>query len=463
MKRYLEFVGQDSSRGVENSSKFWEAWVEAETLHTRFGKIGATGQTTIKAFPSPTEAELALDKAVTAKVKKGYVEKVGEEVEAATADLSLVEQVQAEIARCVAPGTSPQEIDSILDTHEGCADWEGKCWMCSYLADDEEDMPDDLWGENIFVALSRRSDLTPAQQDRIVSAGVDAGPMEGLLVSILPNIVEHSSNIPADAKEVMLGPFEFVSSALEEDYESWAVDLLEKLKASASFSAADVDQFLGYHEDFDFDFGDGDDEDPEVVEETSDQVCAACGKELPHGARFCSGCGAEAVPATSTCSQCDAELEPTDRFCGSCGTPTAEDEPEPESEPEHVGPVAQWMKDAIDVLPRNRKIRRLDFLAGAQSTLVFSIEFSGEDFDIRLNNTVIDLDVLFGPDYPDFTDEDPVEPDLFIHAYWGVEDFEEAGSELLESIVQMSDSREWVKSTTITGVMREKVEVERWQ
>ena len=79
MKRYLEFVGQDTSRGVENSSKFWEAWVEAETLHTRFGKIGATGQTTIKAFPSPTEAELALDKAVTAKVKKGYVEKVGEE------------------------------------------------------------------------------------------------------------------------------------------------------------------------------------------------------------------------------------------------------------------------------------------------------------------------------------------------------------------------------------------------
>lgn len=31
MKRYLEFVGNDTSRGVENSSKFWEAWVEAET------------------------------------------------------------------------------------------------------------------------------------------------------------------------------------------------------------------------------------------------------------------------------------------------------------------------------------------------------------------------------------------------------------------------------------------------
>lgn len=465
MRRYLEFVGQDSSRGVENSSKFWEAWVEAETLHTRFGKIGATGQTTIKAFPSATEAELALDKAVTAKVKKGYVEKASEEVEAAIADLSLVEQVQAEIARCVAPGASEEEIDSLLNTHEGCTDWEDKCPVCTYLADDDQDMPDELWGENIFVALSRRSDLTPEQQDRIVQASRYGAPMDVHLAEILPNLVDFSESVSGEAKEVLLEPFECVSSGFDDFgvYESWARDLLDKLRANDSFSSADIEQFLDHHAEYDFDFCDGDDEDAEAAEEDADLVCTSCGKELSQGARFCTECGGKAAHVTMTCAQCDEELEPTDRFCGSCGTPTAEDEPEPESDPEYVVPITQWMMDAIDALPRNRKIRRLDFLTGAQSTLVFSIEFSGEDFDVRLNNSVLDLDVLIGPGYPDFTDEDPVEPDLFIHAYWGVEDFEGLGPELLEDIVRMSGSQEWVKSTTITGVMREKVEVERWR
>jgi predicted DNA-binding WGR domain protein len=464
MKRYLEFVGQDTSRGVESSSKFWEAWVEAETLHTRFGKIGAKGQTTIKAFPSAAEAELALKKAVAAKLKKGYGEKASEGVDAVATDLSPGEEVQLEIARCVAPGTSPQEINSILDSHEGCTDWEGKCWICIYLEDDDQDMPDELWGENIFVALSRRSDLTRVQQDRIVQAGRYGAPMDVHLAEILPNLAEFSESVSAEAKEVMLAPFECVSSGFDDFgvYESWARDLLDKLRANDSFSSADIEQFLDHHAEYDFDFRDRDDEDVKAAEEDANLVCTSCGKELPQGARFCTECGGKAAPVTMTCAQCDEELEPTDRFCGGCGTPTAEDEPEPESEPEYVVPIARWMMDAIDVLPRNRKIRRLDFLAGAQSTLVFSIECSGEDFDVRLNNSVLDLDVLIGPGYPDFTDEDPVEPDLFIHAYWGVEDFEGLGPEIMEDIVRMSGSQEWVKSTTITGVMREKVEVERW-
>lgn len=74
MKRYFEFVGEDSSRGFAQSAKFWEVWVEDSTLYTRFGKIGANGQTTMKDFPSPNEAVVALDKAVVAKVKKGYQE-----------------------------------------------------------------------------------------------------------------------------------------------------------------------------------------------------------------------------------------------------------------------------------------------------------------------------------------------------------------------------------------------------
>lgn len=74
MKKYFEFEGADKERGTSSSSKFWEVWVDGPTLHTRFGKKGATGQTTVKEFPNETAAQVARDKAVTAKQKKGYVE-----------------------------------------------------------------------------------------------------------------------------------------------------------------------------------------------------------------------------------------------------------------------------------------------------------------------------------------------------------------------------------------------------
>jgi len=67
MKRYFEFVHT-------KSSKFWEVWIDGPKLFTRFGKIGASGQTTTKDFPSPDQATIAMQKAIGGKTKKGYVE-----------------------------------------------------------------------------------------------------------------------------------------------------------------------------------------------------------------------------------------------------------------------------------------------------------------------------------------------------------------------------------------------------
>lgn len=459
MKRYFEFVGNDAVRGVENSSKFWEAWVDGDSLQTRFGKIGGKGQTTVKAFSSGAEAEAALEKAVLAKLNKGYVEKQSAEDDAVASDLSVVEQVQAELARCEAKGTSAEELNSLLDTHEGCTDWEDRCPICTYLADDDQDMPDELWGENLFVALSRRTDLTAEQQDRIVNAATGGAPMDVHLAEILPNLADYSARISHRAKEVILAPVEFVSSGIDDDYESWALDLLEKIKTHHSFSPTDIKQFVESHKTYGFDF-DEEEESTETVDESVGPVCSKCGRDLPAGARFCAQCGGEAVSASTQCSQCDEELEPSARFCGSCGTQVDAEESAPESE--QVAAIAKWMMDAIQVLPRNKKVRRLDFLAGAESTLVFSIEFSGEDFDVRLHKKLLDLETLIGPGYRDFTDEDPVEPKLYLHAYWADDDFEELGPEIMEDIVRMVDSHEWVRSTTISGVMREKTELERW-
>jgi predicted DNA-binding WGR domain protein len=65
--RHFEFVGG-------TSKKFWEVWVEGSSVHTRYGKIGATGQQTIKDTSSAAAAQVLHDKLVREKTGKGYQE-----------------------------------------------------------------------------------------------------------------------------------------------------------------------------------------------------------------------------------------------------------------------------------------------------------------------------------------------------------------------------------------------------
>src|SRR5687767_13892480 len=54
------------------SNKFWEITLSDKSFTTKFGKIGANGQTTIKSFGSSADAKKEHDKLVAEKVKKGY-------------------------------------------------------------------------------------------------------------------------------------------------------------------------------------------------------------------------------------------------------------------------------------------------------------------------------------------------------------------------------------------------------
>jgi predicted DNA-binding WGR domain protein len=75
-KRYFEFV-------EGSSNKFWEVWREGTVVNTRYGKIGAGGQTTIKDEGSEPAAEKLWLKLIGEKTKKGYTEKGGAKVAAA--------------------------------------------------------------------------------------------------------------------------------------------------------------------------------------------------------------------------------------------------------------------------------------------------------------------------------------------------------------------------------------------
>ncbi|MEO8704806.1 MAG: WGR domain-containing protein [Kofleriaceae bacterium] len=66
-KRYFEF-----SEG--SSNKFWEVWRQGAEVFTRYGKIGANGQLTVKHAGSDGRAKQLHDKLVGEKTGKGYIE-----------------------------------------------------------------------------------------------------------------------------------------------------------------------------------------------------------------------------------------------------------------------------------------------------------------------------------------------------------------------------------------------------
>ncbi|MCX8596130.1 DUF6138 family protein, partial [Gilliamella sp. B3493] len=68
MKYYLEF--KDTL-----SNKFWYITQQAESLTIVFGKVGTKGQTQVKTFSSPADAEKEANKLIKSKIKKGYEEK----------------------------------------------------------------------------------------------------------------------------------------------------------------------------------------------------------------------------------------------------------------------------------------------------------------------------------------------------------------------------------------------------
>lgn len=66
-KRYFEFV-------EGSSSKFWEVWTEGANVKTRYGRIGSSGKITEKNEGDAPGAQMAFERLVAEKTKKGYRE-----------------------------------------------------------------------------------------------------------------------------------------------------------------------------------------------------------------------------------------------------------------------------------------------------------------------------------------------------------------------------------------------------
>jgi predicted DNA-binding WGR domain protein len=58
----------------DRSNKFWRGRIEGSTMYINYGRVGTSGQTSVKDFDSSAEAAEELAKQATGKRRKGYAD-----------------------------------------------------------------------------------------------------------------------------------------------------------------------------------------------------------------------------------------------------------------------------------------------------------------------------------------------------------------------------------------------------
>lgn len=111
-KRMFEF-----SEGTSN--KFWEIWSDGSEVHTRYGKIGTAGQTTVKDEGDDAKAAKLYAKLVAEKTKKGYVE-VGGGSSATAAKAAPAKAAKAEKpAKAAKPAPAKKKVEDEDEDEDG--------------------------------------------------------------------------------------------------------------------------------------------------------------------------------------------------------------------------------------------------------------------------------------------------------------------------------------------------------
>ena len=120
-KRMFEF-----SEGTSN--KFWEIWSDGSEVHTRYGKIGTAGQTTVKDEGDDAKAAKLYAKLVAEKTKKGYVE-VGASsasaapAKAAPAKAAKAAPAKAAPAKAAKPAPAKKKVDEDDEDEDDGGGW----------------------------------------------------------------------------------------------------------------------------------------------------------------------------------------------------------------------------------------------------------------------------------------------------------------------------------------------------
>lgn len=313
-KRYFEFHGADAKRGTTTSSKFWEVWIDGSTLYTRFGKIGANGQTTVKEFPTPEKAEAALEKAAAEKTKKGYIDGSARETLANR-------ETQGDLVKLFdvfeIPGNfglrnfemSKEDAETIRLLAFEFADWKDTFEIENEFEDDEFDAVEVIDAEFVWsVCNSDNSYLVAGRLEPDFESDTT------VMSWITTKRKWHVEGENGPTTDYWLGCIrcEEAGSHNERVCQNCAgnggndVDLsfpLVKSRERPSAPAHLVKNKTSAEPDYDPGGG----------------QCNSCSKQLPIGAKFCSSCGEEVSSGPALCSQCGAKRGEGAKFCGQCG------------------------------------------------------------------------------------------------------------------------------------------------
>ena len=178
----------------KTSHKFWDITLAGAAFTVTFGKIGATGQTQIKQFPSDAAARSAYAKLIAEKTKKGYTEVGGKR-------------------KASKPATvKPAGLDGPLAAHQRTYDgsnaeafrWERGSIRAARLSHSTYTNPDfhDGLAKVLDLLLAHPSGQALAE----LSLGFDGDPTDGDLQAVIDVLAKRA---PATLRELAFGDFTF--------------------------------------------------------------------------------------------------------------------------------------------------------------------------------------------------------------------------------------------------------------
>ena len=277
MKRYFEFIGSDGKTEVDHS-KFWEIWVDGTTLRTRYGKIGANGQTTLKNFDSVADAETAMGKAIVEKTKKGYVEPSLDELDD-----------EDDEEREIAPKLDENDPEAVAAL-KAYASWEKKYKPLAYIEFELEVAPAGIPDVNIWSIRSGDYEEYLSKGFQEYNPGSNS-PVTSYVIAEMP------------IKDMDV--FETITTEIrrwcdkcegEGEFDGDDCDYCESAGTQYFEVASNYPLFISTQEELD-DFA------------SSFAGASPASSSAPAGStvKFCSECGTKREPLTA-------------KFCGECGT-----------------------------------------------------------------------------------------------------------------------------------------------
>lgn len=201
-------------------------------MYTRFGKLGAKGQTTVKESTTIEAAEASLNKSLAEKLKKGYVEVEPGEPLAHKEPQRTIPNHAETLERAQDADATALQLEQLFLEFKQCAVGESPCPKC-----ENDDVYFDLV-EDALDVLASSPNINAELMDSVIETALE---WQGKIVSLVPCIAGNSA-VTSSGKDVVLGADAYMWQVFsDEPFESFAEDYAKRIgqavRGNPAFSA----------------------------------------------------------------------------------------------------------------------------------------------------------------------------------------------------------------------------------